>query len=119
MYQGTLPPRSNKAGWIFVVEAIDDDTGEDVDLTGATIVLELHHTHPHSHRHWGTSLAATTANGKVVTSVGFFTATFTATDMKTLCAETYAIGCTVSNADSEPQQLIIGTVPILDGIVST
>jgi hypothetical protein len=116
MYQGSLPPRSNRAGWIFVVEVTDDDTGQDVDLTGATIVLELHHAHPH--RRWGTTLAATTANGKIVTAIGFFTATFTAIDMKTLCAETYAIGCTVSNADSEPQQLIIGTVPILDGIVS-
>lgn len=117
MYQGALPPRSNKAGWIFIVEVLDDDTGEDVDLTGANIVLELHHSH--THRHLATSLAATTANGKITLgTTGLFSATFSATDMKTLCAETYAIGCTISNASSEPQQLIIGTVPILDGIVS-
>lgn len=114
MYQGTLPPLSNKAGWTFIVEVTDDDTGEDVDLTGSTIVLELRNPEDNT-----TSLSATTANGRIVTSVGFFTGTFTALNMKGLCAKTYDIGCTVSNADSEPQQLIIGTVPILDGIVST
>ena len=113
MYQGTLPPRSNKAGWIFVVEVLDDDTGADVDMTGATIVLELRNPQDGT-----TALSATTANGRITGAVGFFTSTFTALNMKVLCAKTYEIGCTVSNAGSEPQQLIIGTVPILNGIVS-
>lgn len=114
MYQGTLPPRSNKAGWALVVEVLDDDTDEDVDISAATIVLELRDP-----RTGTITLSATTSNGRVtIGDTGFFTATFTATNMKTLCAQTYEIGCTISNASSEPQQLIIGTVPILDGIVS-
>lgn len=114
MYQGIFPPRSNKAGWPLVVEVLDDDTGEDVDISDATIVLELRDPLT------GTiSLSATTDNGKIIIGdAGFFTVAFTATDMKTLCARTYEVGCTISNDDSEPQQLIIGTVPILDGIVT-
>lgn len=114
MYQGALSPRSNKAGWSLVVEVLDDETGADVDLTSATIVFQLREP-----RWRAIALSATTANGRVtIGTTGFFTVNFTATDMKTLCAETYEVGCTISNASSEPQQLIIGTVPILDGIVS-
>lgn len=114
MYQGIFPPRSNKAGWSLVVEVLDDDTGEDVDLTAAIVVFELRDP-----RYRTTALSATTANGRVtIGAIGFFTVTFTALNMKTLCAETYEVGCTISNASSEPQQLILGTVPILDGIVT-
>lgn len=114
MYQGTLPPRSNKAGWAYIVEVVDDDTGEAIDLTAATVVFELRNPLTGS-----SALQATINNGRAaIIDMGFFQVTFTALDMKTLCAETYELGCTISNADSEPQQLILGYVPVLDGVVS-
>jgi hypothetical protein len=114
MYQGTLPPRSNKAGWSLVVEVLDDDTDEAVDISDCTIVFELRDP-----RMITTALSATTDNGKItIGATGFFTVAFTGDDMKTLIAETYEVGCTITNNDSEPQQLIIGTVPILDGVVT-
>lgn len=93
-------------------ELLDDDTDEAIDLTGATIVFEVADI-------GSVELSATTANTKVsIVDTGVFQVDFTATEMRALCAKTYQLGCIVSNGDSEPQQLIIGTLPILDGIVS-
>lgn len=112
MLTGALPHVSNRSGFSMQIELLDDDTGEAVDLTGATIVFEISDD-------GSTALSATTANSKVnLADTGIFQVEFTAEEMRELCAKTYMVGCTVSNADSEPQQLIIGTLPVLDGIVS-
>lgn len=113
MYIGTLPPVSNKAGWSFVREVVDDDTDEPIDLSDATIVFEVRNA-------CGTiKLSATTSNAAItILDTGVFQAAFTADQMKTLCAETYDVGCTVQNGTAEPQQFIIGKLPVLDGIVS-
>jgi len=112
MLTGTLNQVSNRAGFSLQIELLDDDTDEAVDLSGAMIVFDISD---------GESpvLSATTANSKIsITDTGVFQVDFTADEMRALCAKTYMVGCTVSNADSEPQQLIIGTLPVLDGIVS-
>lgn len=112
MLTGTLEPASNRAGFSLIVELLDDDTGDAVDLTGASIVFEVSDNS-------SSVLSATTSNAKVtIVDTGIFKVDFTATEMRALCAKTYTLGCTVSNADSEPQQLIIGFLPVLDGIVS-
>lgn len=113
MYVGSLGPVSNKQTWTQVFEAIDADTGDDLDLTGASIVLEVRDPRDCSIR-----LSATTANGKIViVDTGVFQVSFPASDMKTLCAQTYEVGCTVTINDAT-LQYIIGTVAVLDGIVS-
>lgn len=114
MFIGTLPPVSNRAGFSHPIEVVDDDTDEKVDLTGCTIVYEI--VDPSCNR---TMLSATTANEKVsITATGVFQVDFTALEMRQLCAQTYQVGCTISNADSEPQQFIIGTLPVLSGVVA-
>lgn len=115
MYQGTLSPRSNKAGWNYIVEVIDEDTDEAVDISDTSIVLELRDPRTDT-----IALSGTTDNGCItlLDDVGFFQVTFTAIQMRTLLAESYEVGCTITNDDSEPQQLIIGTLPVLDGIVT-
>lgn len=115
MYIGTLDPVSNKAGWDFVREVLDADTDEAIDLSACSIVLEV------CDQETGTSvLSATTSNGKItILDIGVFQASFTATEMKTLCADTYDVGCTVKNGTAEPQQFIIGKLPVLNGIVTT
>lgn len=112
MYQGTLPARSNRAGWSPIIEISDDDSGDAVDLADATIVFELRDPDDRT-----TMLSATSSSGISILDTGVFQVSFTAEQMRQLCAKTYEIGCTIGNADSEPQQLILGTVPILDGIV--
>lgn len=114
MYLGSLPPASNKAGWTFIAEVVDDDTDELVDLSEASIVFEVREQDGRS-----TVLSATSDNGKIsIVETGVFQAAFTATEMRTLCRKTYEVGCTITNGDEEPTQFIIGTVPVLDGIVS-
>lgn len=114
MYVGTLPPVSTRAGWTFVRQVVDDDTEEAIDLSSATIVFEVR-----SQLDGATALSATTSNGKItITGTGVFQVDFTASDMKNLDPGIYDVGCTVKNGSAEPQQFIIGTVPVLDGVVT-
>jgi len=96
----------------MIVELLDDETGDSVDLTGATIKFEVSDC-------GSPVLSATTDNAKVsIVDTGVFQVDFSASEMGALCAKTYKVGCTVSSDDSEPQQLLIGSLPVLDGIVS-
>jgi len=113
MYVGSLQPVSNKQSWTQAFEVIDADTGSDLVLTGASIVFEVRE--PQS---CAIVLSATSGNGKVtIPSTGVFQVAFPATDMKSLCAQTYEVGCTVTINDAT-LQYIIGTLSVLDGIVS-
>jgi hypothetical protein len=113
MYVGSLPPISNRASWLFSSEVVDDETGELIDLSGLTITLEVR-----EQACGRTVLSATTGNGKVTTpSMGLFSASFTRDEMAALCAQTYDVGATISD-DTDTAQFIIGTVPVLDGVVS-
>jgi len=114
MYIGTFPPASNRAGLAIVREVVDDDTDEPIDLSQCSITVEVR-----NQRDRRIELSATTANGKVaVADTGIFQATFSAAEMRKLCAGTYDIGCTVKNGSEEPYQFFIGSIPVLDGIVS-
>lgn len=113
MYHGTIPPASNRAGFSRMFEIEDDETGDPVDLSDCEIVFAIRDPKSRS-----VMLTGSVGNGVTVTDTGVFQVVFTATQMRALCAQTYEIGCTVSNDDSEPQQLIIGTLPVLDGIVT-
>lgn len=114
MYEGSLPRQSNKAGYAPVIEILDDDTDEAIDISDASIVFEIRDQLTGT-----TLLSATTTNAKVaVIDTGVFQASFTAAQMKNLNSGSYDVGCTISNADSEAQQLIIGTLPIIDGVVT-
>ncbi len=114
MYIGTLDPVSNKAGFILVREVIDDDTEEPIDLSSSSIIFEVRD--PKCER---TILSATTSNGKItILDTGVFQALFTATEMRTLCDKTYEVGCTIQNGSAEPIQFIIGTLPVIDGIIT-
>jgi len=112
MYIGPLDPASNRADFDLTIQTLDDDTGELIDLTGASIVFEFRNPLDCT-----TLLSATTDNSKVsITDTGTFTASFTRDDMATLCAGTLDVGCTIS-INGKTYQDIIGTIPIKDGVV--
>ena len=113
MYVGTFPAASNRQSWSHSFEVEDADTDEDIDLAGAAITFELRDP-----RNLLTVLSATIGNGKVAITGAFFTVSFTLSDMQTLYPLTYEVGCTIL-VNGETMQYIIGTLPILDGIVST
>jgi hypothetical protein len=113
MYQGALPPASNRAGLDLVYEVVDDDTGETIDLSAAAIAFDVRDP-----KSGAQLLCASTANGKVsLIDAGVFRVSFAAAEMQTLCADTYDVGCTITNGASEPQQFLIATLPVLDGVV--
>jgi hypothetical protein len=122
MYTGTLDAVSNRQDWQFVREIIDDDTGDPIDLTGASIVLEIREQP--DDQQLGTpsypdaTLSATTANGKVtILDTGVFQVWFPLTDMQTLSPGYYDVGCTV-NVNGITTQLMAAELPVVDGIVS-
>ena len=104
MFTGSLPPASNRADWSEVFELFDDETGDLLDLTDATITFEI--------RDGCWRLAATV----VVITTGTFSASFTKDQFRNLCAGTYDAGCMVTINDTTTQEFI-GTLPVLDGVV--
>jgi hypothetical protein len=107
-----IEPVSNREDWQDQIEVFDDDGGL-VDLTDATIVLELADKETKS-----VLLSATTDNGKIVIDGdGTFSLAFTLSDMRTLEAKTYNVGCTILLNDVT-RQFFVGTIAVMDGVVS-
>ena len=115
MYIGSLPVASNRATYNQDFQLYDDEDDQGIDLTGAVIALEVRKPGCTS-----AELSATTTNSKIVitdTDEGQFELAFTASDMRNLDQMTYECGITITQND-ETMQYFIGTLPVLDGIVS-
>jgi len=112
MYVGALDPVSNRADWRVTREIVDDDTGELVDLTGAMIRFAVR-----ERRSGAYVLSGSTSDGHItIDDTSAFTVSFTAAEMRSLCAGIYDAGCTVER-DGAIYQFIIGTVTVLDGVM--
>lgn len=114
MFTGTLDPVSNKATWVCLYELVDADTDEAIDLSDVDeITIQIRERGATSHE-----LEVTKTGGDItITDTGVFRWVFSADDMGSLDAGTYEIGCTLEQ-DDEVIQLIIGYLPVMDGIVS-
>lgn len=108
MYIGNLKPTTNRSSWSEIFELYDDETGDPVDLTGATIVLQF--------RDQDCCAPRFTATINII-DIGKFQASGTLQQMKCFCAQTYEVGCTIAR-DDETAEYIVGAIAILDGIVS-
>jgi hypothetical protein len=115
MDQGSLAPISNRADWpdSHAFELFDDVDNSVIDLTTATAVtLEIR-----DQDSCRPVLIASLANGDIVLQgAETFIPTWTASQLGCLCAGTYDIGCTAV-VNGKTIQLIIGTLPVLEGIV--
>ena len=112
-FVGTLDPISNKTGWLADFELDDADAGGPVDVTGASIVIEVREPHTG----W-IALSATTANGQItIIDTGVFEVNVPAGETQRLRAGTYQVGATIT-LNGESRQLIIGTLPVMDGVVT-
>ena len=110
---GTLAPISNRTGWLADFEIDDADVGGPVDITGASIVVEVRDLDTG----W-IALSATTGNGKItILDTGVFRVNDPLGETQQVRAGTYEVGATIT-LNGESRQLIIGTLPILDGVVS-
>lgn len=115
MYDAQLKPVSNRADWLETIELIDDDTGQVItDLTGVTVKIEVRAGTPCYSR----ALAGSSDDGHVTfPGFGIVQWLFTRSEMSNLTAGTYEIGITVTLNDFTEQELI-GSLPVLDGVVS-
>jgi hypothetical protein len=115
MYIGSLPVASNRATYTQDFQIYDDADNEGVSLTDATITFEL--------RKPGGASQLTATNGDdgriVVTDAdeGRFELTIEVSAMRSLDSRTYECGITIEQ-NGETVQYFIGTLPVLDGIVS-
>lgn len=104
MNRVTLSPVSNRENYSESFEALDDaDTP--IDLTDATIVCEMR-------QKCGPATALT-----VEVSDETFTISLTDTQTRALNVGEYDIGCTIE-IDDFVTQFFIGTIQVLDGVVS-
>ncbi len=114
MQVGPLPPVSNKADWIVAYALDDADTGDPIDISDASeITVAIRNSETKY-----VELSATLSGGGIQhIETGVFEWTFTATQMRNLCAQNYEVGLTILK-DGETAQLIIGTLAVLDGVVT-
>lgn len=102
---------TNRQDWIFFLQAVDADTGEDVDLTGALIVVAVADQDGCQRLYGSTDDGIVTLPTTSVIKVWFVNAS-----MKALCAATYLIGVTIT-INGETVEPLTGSVNITGGIV--
>jgi hypothetical protein len=115
MYEANFAPVSNRADWFGTIELIYDDTGEILtDLTDLSVLLEIRSRNPPCR-----VLSASTDDGHIeLTATGIIQWHFTADEMRRLAPGTYEIGIAITREDFIEQELV-GSVPVIDGIVRT
>lgn len=112
MYQGSLPATSNREDFEAIYQLVDEDTGDPIDLTAATIEFDI------SEPGCRPLITATTENGKItLVEDTTFRVAIPRSEMANLCAGQYDVGATIENA-GETRSFIIGALPVLDGRVS-
>jgi len=112
MYQGSLPATSNREDFEAIFQLVDEDTGDLIDLSAATIEFDIseHGCRP--------LITATTANGKItLIETTTFRVAIPRAEMANLCAGQYDVGATVENS-GETRSFLVGALPVLDGRVS-
>jgi hypothetical protein len=103
---------SNKADWIIQITAVDDETAEEIDFTGADISFVV------KDENCCAILTATTALGNITLPTGvLIEIQFTPDQMGAVCSGRYSLGC-VYEINDETTQLLTGYVDVYDGIAS-
>jgi hypothetical protein len=107
-----IGPVSNRADYSESWQAFDED-GAAIDLTGATIVLEI----VDPKRSSSSLISATTDNGKITISTTTFTVAIARSELAELDPQNYRVGCTIKQ-DDFTEQFFVGDFPVYDGVVS-
>lgn len=113
MFNVIFQPISNREVWQDQFEVLDQDNAL-VDLSSAVIVLSV--GEPKTGR---ITLTASTDDATItIVSTGIFIWTFTLEQTRTLCLESYNVGCTIDLGDGLTHQLFVGTISVIDGVVA-
>lgn len=128
MIRGAFPPITTRQSFRDSVQIYSDLDGTPFDLTGSRIQVAIAADWP-APSAWPSdgyydsgffasrNLLATTDDGTVtIPGLGVFVFNFTSAQIASLCPGIYAIACTLSRSDTTVQ-LLLGTLPVLDGVV--
>lgn len=111
MFQARLQPIAKGSDWIEVVELTDIDSGEPVDFTGASFTVSLRRKGDS-----GPSATGTNSSGQVISpEAGIVHIQFMSGSLGNLDPGEYDIGLKIER-DGFTESLIIGTLPVIDGI---
>lgn len=107
-----FPQVSNRADWNVNLKNTDPNDGTLIDLSPYTITLQIRGRACS----WPV-LSAGTSDGKVTfPSEGIVAIRVPAAEMSALIAGTYEVGATVTDG-TNTSQFILGSLPVVDGIV--
>ena len=113
MQTGSLPAITNRETFQLECQIVDTETGEAMTLTGGTVVFEIREQGCYS-----ALLSATNDDGvEFVDDELTIQITFSETAMNDLCSRTYDVGMTFER-DGITRQVIVGTLPVIDGVVA-
>jgi hypothetical protein len=112
VFQGKLSPVSNREDWNLTLE-IDDENDDPIDLTGASITVNIRDP-----RYRAVVLCGSTSNGAVtILGTGVFQVSFSAAQLQPFRPGTYEVGMVLVQ-NGVTIQLLIGLLPVIDGIMS-
>jgi hypothetical protein len=112
MITGTLNPATNSADWGLTVEVTDYLQNDLIDLSSVTEITAQVRNELN-----GIKLSGTLTGGEIaVVDTGVFRFNFAASSMKSLVAGTYEVGITLVQ-DSKTLQVLLGQLPVLDGVI--
>jgi hypothetical protein len=117
MYTGFFDAASNRATWAFTIDLTADDTDAAIDLTGATVNMAVSLQDARAPLLTGSSTDGKIAIGTPATA-GSFAVTFTPTDMAALEGGMYDVGIVVILAGGTTHQVLVATLPVIDGVVA-
>lgn len=125
MYDGSLSTLSNRQSWNDSVEVRDNDTNQLIDISTATeIAVQVAPQQNGGDGGYGSVyrtsplLTASLSNGKVQhIQTGIFSFEFTKSEMRGVPGGIYNVEITIEK-DGETESLILGTVPIREGVVT-
>ena len=129
MIRMSFPAITTRQSFVDEVEVVDADDGTSVDLTGCTIKVQIATRYPFgaplytmppyydAFPYASPLLLASTDDGTItIPDVGVFVFSFTESQIASLCPGIYQVGCTIAR-DAEVAQLLLGDLPVLDGVV--
>lgn len=107
-----FPRASNRADWRFWLKNTDPTDGSLIDIPVNIVTLQVRRSD-----RCGPVLSAAPGDGKITApTAGVLEVRFSASEMRSLCPDTYEVGAIIGDG-TDTTQLILGTVPIVDGIV--
>lgn len=127
MYEGNLATLSNRQSWGESVGVIDTDTNEPIDLSAATEIavavapqIGADYGGYGSQNYTNTPLLTATLSGGKVQHVqtGVFAFAFTQGEIRGLPGGVYNIEIAI-HKDDEVTSLILGTIGVREGVVTT